>query len=170
MLLGLRIRVPVTLSSARGDTLPLPPGFSLLSRNPAVVAVDSGTVIQARGTGHTWVVAALAMGPGAKTVVADSIEIGVSCTAELAMELTPKERTLAVGETFMPAIRLSTCSGQVQLTDTLRWAAGDTTVVRVEAESGRTTGLRPGTTQVAPRGARYGKLPGVAVTVIPRTP
>jgi hypothetical protein len=163
MMLGVRMRLPVTLRSARGDTLPLPASFALVSRDPAVVSVDSGSAIRARAMGNTWLVGSAVV--DGRPVV-DSVEVSVMCTMELRIKLTPPTQTLAVGESFTPAIELSSCGGQLQLSDTVRWAAADSAVVRVDSVSGRTTGLRAGQTMVLPRGAKYGALLGVLVTVV----
>ena len=164
LLLGTQLRVPVTLRSARGDTVPLPPNFGLVSRAPAVVSVESSTVIRARAMGTTWLVGSVVVNGGAIT---DSVEVTVACTLELQIKLTPPGPwTLSVGASATPAIQLLSCGGQLQLSDTIRWLAGDSTVIRVDSVSGQTTGLRVGQTALLPHGTRYPSLPGIPVTVV----
>jgi hypothetical protein len=164
LLLGTHLRVPVTLRSVHGDTVPLPPTFGLVSRAPAVVSVESSTVIRARAMGTTWLVGSVVVDAEA---IADSVEVTVACTLELQIKLTPPAPwTLSVGASITPAIELLSCGGQLQLTDTIRWVAGDSTVIRVDSVSGRTTGLRAGQTALLPHGARYPALPGIPVTVV----
>lgn len=167
LMLGTEVRLPVVLRSARGDTLPLPPSFTLISRNPTVVSIEGSTVIRGRAMGSTWVVGTVVTNNSTAT---DSLEVTVSCTLELEVRFTPTSTTLTVGASFTPTIELWTCAGQVQLHDTFRWGAGDSTVIRVDSISGQTTGLRAGQTAVFPRGAVYRSLPGIPVTVIPSTP
>jgi hypothetical protein len=163
VLLGTELTVPVALRSARGDALALPRGFGLISRAPAVVSVESSTVIRARALGGTWLVGSVAVS-GAD--VTDSVEVAVGCTVELQFKLTPAAETLAVGASFTPAIEILSCGGHVQLSDTIHWVADDGTVIRVDSVSGRTTGLRAGQTAVIPHGVRYGVLPSIPVTVV----
>ncbi len=113
-------------------------------------------MIHARSPGSTWIVGSVVESGGA---IADSIQIDVGCTLELQVKLTPTADTLAVGASFSPAIELLSCGGQVQLSDTIRWSAGDTSLIRVDSVSGLTTGLRAGQTSVVPRGTLY-HLPG----------
>jgi hypothetical protein len=162
VMFGAQTALPVTLRNAHGDTLRLPASFTLVSRNPAVVSVDSGTVVQGRAMGTTWLVGSVMV--GGRTIV-DSVAAVVVCTAELQIELTPGARTLVVGESFTPAVRLSSCGGRVTLTDSIRWSAADPTIVRVDSVSGLTTGLRAGQSAVYDRGARYGAMAGLLVTV-----
>ena len=101
------------------------------------------------------------------------ITMGVSalsacgCPADLRQDLSPTERTLVVGESFTPTTRFLGCLGTEPLDDEITWSASDTTVVRVDAQSGRTTGVAPGTAQVFPTGRRYGRLNVVSVKVRP---
>jgi hypothetical protein len=168
VLLGTQLQLPVTLRSARGDTLALPSSFRLISRNPTIVSVESPTVIRARAMGQTWVVGSVMLND---EMVADSIQVTVGCTLELQVKFTPTAPiVLAVGASFTPTIELWTCSGQLQLSDTIRWAAGDSTVIRVDSLSGRTTGIRAGQTALLPHGVRYRSLPGIPVAVVSGTP
>jgi hypothetical protein len=81
--LGTTIHVLPTLLSARGDTLPVPPGLVLVSRNPAAVSVDSGTYVTGRSLSTTWVVATLPVG---REVLRDSVQVLVT---RLASRLAP---------------------------------------------------------------------------------
>jgi hypothetical protein len=90
------------------------------------------------------------------------------CKADLQMRLSPLERTLAVGESFTPSARFFGCGGTEPLNDVVTWTAQDTSIVRVDLATGRTTGLAQGTTFVVPSGRRYGTVGSVRVTVVPR--
>jgi hypothetical protein len=160
--LGAGMRLPIAVVSSRGDTTQAPARLLLVSRNPAVVRIDSGTFLQSTGMGSTWVVASL---DTAGQALIDSMSVSVSCTMELTPVLTPATQTLAVGASFTPSIRLFGCGGRLEVTDTFHWSASDSTVVRVDSLGGTTTGLRPGQASVFVRGTRYGVLGGVSVTV-----
>lgn len=163
--LGTQTTLPVRLRGARGDSLPLPASFTLVSRNSAVVSIDSGTVIQGRAMGSAWVVGSVTIDG---RTVADSVAIVVLCTAELRVEITPQAQTLTIGESFTPTVRLSGCGGRLTLNDTLRWSADDPTVIRVDSTTGLTTGLQAGRSSVYAYGLRYGAVAVVPVTVASR--
>ena len=92
--------------------------------------------------------------------------LGANCTDELRTDLQPRgEQQIAVGTGFTGTIALSTCGGSKRVSDTFTWAARDTLVVRVDPASGRVTGRAPGATFVDVRGARYGAVGTVPVTV-----
>jgi hypothetical protein len=90
------------------------------------------------------------------------------CDADLRIRFDASERTLSVGESFTPGVRLLACGGTEPLRDVVTWAAQDTTIARVEPASGRTTALRAGSTLVLATGQRYHQLGGVRVTVVAR--
>lgn len=88
------------------------------------------------------------------------------CDADLTVRFTPVTRTLAVGESFTPSVRLLGCGGTEPLSDVMTWAAEDTSIVRVDVASGRTLALRAGTTMVLATGQTYHTVGGVSVTVV----
>lgn len=92
--------------------------------------------------------------------------VPTTCSDDLRVTLTPRERAVAVGESFTPTVALYGCGGTRRLADTFTWAAQDTAVARVEAGTGRTTGRAPGETLVVPTGARYGATGAIQVTVL----
>ncbi len=94
----------------------------------------------------------------------------IGCTAELIVHLSGTERTIVVGERFTPWVRLYGCGGRERLTDSFTWRAEDPRVVAVDAARGTVTGLAPGRTAVAVRGATYHELGAVLVTVRARAP
>jgi hypothetical protein len=163
MELGTGIRLPIIVVSSIGDTTRAPARLLLVSRNTAVVRIDSGTFLQSTGMGSTWIVASL---DTAGQSLIDSMSVSVSCSLELTPVLSPQTQTLAVGESFTPSIKLFGCGGQLTVTDTFHWSASDSTVVRVDSLGGTTIGLRPGQASVFVHGTRYGGLLGsVSVTV-----
>jgi len=87
------------------------------------------------------------------------------CTLELRVALVPGDTAVAVGESFTPAVALSSCGGREWLADTFTWVAREPTVAEVDATTGQVTGLAPGVTDVEVSGARYGHLGAVSVTV-----
>lgn len=96
----------------------------------------------------------------------DGSVLGTTCTDELRTDLQPRgEQQITVGTGFTATIALSTCGGRERLSDTFTWAARDTLVVRVDPATGRVTGRAPGSTSVDVRGARYGAVGTIPVTV-----
>lgn len=91
--------------------------------------------------------------------------LGMDCTDDLQFRVTPTARTVAIGESFTPSAEFRGCRGSKHLEDTIRWSATDTTFVRVDSVSGQITGRAKGTTQVQARGAKYGQMPPITVTV-----
>jgi hypothetical protein len=89
----------------------------------------------------------------------------LSCTDELGMEVRPREASLALGETFTPILRLTTCGGRKRILTPVVWESSDTAVVRVEPSDGRTTARATGTADVFARSPRYGIFPPIRVTV-----
>src|SRR5690348_567540 len=62
-----------------------------------------------------------------------------ACTLELGARYAPETQTLAVGSSFTAAVTLSTCGGRSHPSDRLAWASSDSSVVAVDAGSGRVT-------------------------------
>ena len=164
MMLGDDVRLPVQLTDAAGSSLPLPSDFAIVSRNPAIVEIESTTVVHGNGLGSTWVVGTVASG---RDELSDSVSVTVGCTLELQASVTPTQQTLRVGESFTPVAKLLSCGGRLQLTDTLRWSASDAAIVQVDSVTGRTTGRAPGQTVVRFDARFYHVGAGVTVTVTP---
>ncbi len=159
---GASMRLAMKLVTSSGTTTNAPASVVIVSRNPVVVRVDSDATIHADTTGSAWIVASF---DTAGKVLTDSIEVTVECTAELVPVFTPPVKSLAVGESFAPTLKFSTCGGHLTYTDTLRWSAGDSTIVRVDSLSGATTGLRVGTTYLHAQSVRFGQINGLNITV-----
>jgi hypothetical protein len=122
--LGEWMRLPMELVASTGDSTVAPASVVVVSRNPAVVSIDSGTKVQSIGMGETWIVASL---DTAGQTLIDSVNVSVDCTAELVPVLTPQTQTLAVGQSFTPSVKLLTCGGHITETDIYRWTASDST-------------------------------------------
>lgn len=90
------------------------------------------------------------------------------CDADLRWRFNPTARTLAIGESFTPSLQLLGCGGTEPLSDVITWTAQDSSIVRVDRATGRTIGLRSGTTLVVGTGERYHTGGGVTVTVVAR--
>ena len=101
----------------------------------------------------------------ALALAASTLVTACGCKANLGWRLDPKERTIAVGESFTPTIQFLGCNGTEPLRDDIVWHARDTMIVYVDSLSGHTTGLRAGTTSVVPTGKKYGTVDEVVVTV-----
>ncbi|MBL0937641.1 MAG: Ig-like domain-containing protein [Gemmatimonadaceae bacterium] len=87
------------------------------------------------------------------------------CDADLQSRFDPSTKLLAVGESFTPSVKILGCGGTEPLRDVVTWAATDSSVVRVDAATGRTTALRTGSTFVRATGQTYYNVGGIAVTV-----
>jgi hypothetical protein len=163
--LGQWMRLTMEIVSSAGDSTVAPASVLLVSRDPAVVRIDSGTKVQSIGMGETWIVASL---DTAGQTLIDSLAVSVACTLELTPVVTPQTQTLAIGQSFTPSVKLLTCGGRITRTDTYHWTASDSTIIRVDSLSGTTTGVRPGQAGVFVRSATNGGLYGVvSVTVTP---
>jgi hypothetical protein len=160
--MGSWMRLSMKLIGTAGDTTTAPASVVIVSRNPAAIRVDSGTKLQTTAPGSAWIVASF---DTAGTTLVDSMSVDVVCTAELVPIFTPPAQTLAVGDSFTPSLKGSTCGGYVIITDTFHWSAGDSTIIRVDSLSGTTTGLRPGQTYLHANGVRLGPINGLTVTV-----
>jgi Bacterial Ig-like domain (group 2) len=97
-------------------------------------------------------------------VLASCVGLG-DCTDELGISIKPTASTLAVGQTVSPTVRLSSCGGREHFTDAFTWRTADSAVVAVDSLSGRISARAPGVAHVEVRGARYGQLGEVVVTV-----
>lgn len=161
--LGVVMQVPIGLFDAAGGPLEMPAGLVLVSRNPSIISVDSGRWIRARAMGGAWLVATV---PYHGTILADSNNVSVICTAELIVGIVPGSMTLAVAETSQaPVVTLKGCGGQLTFTDTFEFTALDPSIISVDITTGRTTGLRVGATGISVRGARFGTIGVIGVTV-----
>ena len=91
-----------------------------------------------------------------------------ACGDDLVSRVDPRSRALRVGESYVAAASAWGCGGTKRLTDEWRYFAVDTTVVRVDAVTGRVTALAPGATDVGARGRVYGDAPNRSrVSVMP---
>lgn len=86
-------------------------------------------------------------------------------TDDLSFRVVPTSQAVTIGESFTPSAEFRGCRGRKLLDDTITWSATDTTVVRIDSVSGRVTGRAAGVTEVHPRGAKYGPMPPISVTV-----
>ena len=91
-----------------------------------------------------------------------------SCGDDLLSRVDPRSRALRVGESYVAVASAWGCGGTKRLTDEWRYFAVDTTVLRVDALTGRVTARAPGATDVGARGQVYGDAPNRSrVTVTP---
>jgi hypothetical protein len=167
--MGGSMEVPVKLFSATRTEIPMPPGLTFISRNPAAIAVESGTRIRTVAPmSSAWLVASLDY--QGRTFV-DSTALSVVCTAELRISIRPDSAVLNVDDKFTPTVELSGCGGYVRVTDTFSFTAFYPTnstvtgVISVDALTGETTALKSGFAWTVVRGANHGLLGAIPVTV-----
>lgn len=88
-----------------------------------------------------------------------------ACTDDLRQRIDPTSMTLDVGQEASASAEFLGCGGSKRLADEITWSSADPAVASVDAATGRITGRSSGVTNVTPRGARYGVLHHVSVTV-----
>jgi hypothetical protein len=161
--LGARIKVPIQLSTIGGKALEMPAGLQFISRKPTEISVDSSTWVTARTLGQgAWLVATLAHQGKQFT---DSVHLEVVCTAEgEQVNFVPPAIETTVGQSAPASVVITSCSGQMQHTDTITWTILNTNIATVDA-AGNVRGLAVGTTALSARGAVRGSLGAIPVTV-----
>jgi hypothetical protein len=160
--LGQTMQLGIKVVSATGDTTAAPAGLLVVSRDTTVLLIDSGKVVRTIGMGSTWIVASL---DTAGQSLRDSLNVSVDCTMELVPVYTPSTKTLVVGESFTPSLVLLGCGGHLTYSDTFQWSASDSTILRVDATTGTTTGLRSGAARLFAHGTRFGSVGSMGITV-----
>jgi hypothetical protein len=159
---GSSLQLEARVLSSSGDTTSFVNAIALVSRNTDVATVDSTGLASVAGTGATYIVASA---PGFDHVLPDSIKVTGTCTLELRWMFTPAQPSIAVGETFTPSITVTSCGGYVTLIDDFSWSVNDPTIVSVNAATGATVGLKPGTTYLIVQGRKYPVMATLNVTV-----
>jgi hypothetical protein len=81
---------------------------------------------------------------GCTVSLAGCSELPLACTDELGIRFSPQSPTLAVGESVLASLELSTCGGRTRWKPTVVWRTDDTTVVAVDSTTGRITGRSVG--------------------------
>jgi outer membrane biogenesis lipoprotein LolB len=87
------------------------------------------------------------------------------CTDELRVHFTPADTTILAGQSFSASVQLATCGGTVKLSDTFTWQSNDPAVATVDSATGRVVGRGPGEARIVARGAEYGLIGGLHLTV-----
>ena len=156
------VQLHPTLVSLAGDTLEMPPGFALVSRDSSKVSIENGTWIHSRAaTPGTRVVGAVSYHG---TLLGDSLSVIVQCPAVLFVGVIPSSISIAIGETsVVPVVSLHGGCNET-LSDTFTWTVADPSIVSVNAATGAVTGLKVGQTLLTAHGARYGNV-SAGVTV-----
>ena len=95
--------------------------------------------------------------------------VGV-CTDELRVHFTPADTSIVVGQRFTASVRLATCGGAVGLSDVFMWQSENAAVATVDAQSGQVVAQSPGVARITAKGARYGSVGGVLISVIGSPP
>ncbi len=88
------------------------------------------------------------------------------CDAVLRFSVDPTGKTLRVGEAFTPRATVRGGCGKI-ISEAWSWTTTDSTVVRVESGTGRTTGVTPGIAKLRRTGIQHSVSVEVAVTVVP---
>lgn len=87
------------------------------------------------------------------------------CTDELTLRVNPTHITISVGESFTPSVAAETCGRSRSVRTDIRWSTANAAVAAIDAQSGRTTGRRPGLTAIeGDDQSRFGVAP-LIVTV-----
>jgi hypothetical protein len=156
------VRLSPALISANGDTIPMPLGLTTSSSDATKVSVD-GLWMTSRGQTPGVLVRGSLLYHG-KTFT-DSLSVVVSCPAILVIGVAPSAISVAVGETSAaPVVTLVGGCGDA-LVDIFTWTVADATIATVNQANGAITGIRTGQTTVTVRGAKYGNIGAIAVTV-----
>ena len=91
---------------------------------------------------------------------------GCGCLTVVGFHVDPQATTLRVGQSFTPNATVTGCRADAG--ESWTWTANDTTVLRVEAQTGRATGLAPGNAKMTGQGTGpYGGTVFVSVAVVP---
>lgn len=88
-----------------------------------------------------------------------------ACTSELRVVSSPGDTTVSVGASFTASVKLSSCGGAVQLSDTFAWRSSDLSIVSVGATSGVVTARASGQANLYATGLTYGPVGFIRVTV-----
>ncbi len=154
------VQLLTILSDTLGHNVPMPPGFSIVSRDSTVASVDGALLLHANKTGLTTLFASVTY---AGRLLTDSIAIAVQCSLVLAMRFTPPSQTLSVGRSFTAQAELLSGCG---IGDTFTWDSSDQTIVSIDSISGFATAVSVGRASVRAHGKRLGSVGGIPVTVI----
>jgi hypothetical protein len=71
-------------------------------------------------------------------------QLPLACTDELGLEFSPRNPTVAVGQSFKASLELSSCGGRERWRPAVVWRTDDTLLVIVESGTGRVTGRAVG--------------------------
>lgn len=91
-----------------------------------------------------------------------------NCSDDLLTTVTPRTRTLRVGESYTVTASAQGCRGRTQLSDQWRYFAADSTIVHVDSLTGRVSARTAGATDVGARGALYGDVPNRSRVTVTR--
>jgi hypothetical protein len=161
-MVGSSVQLETKVRTQSGEPVSFATPIAFVSRGPDVATVDATGLATIAGMGTTYIVASAT---NLTNILPDSIRVTGVCTAELRVAFTPVGATLSVGEGFVPTISLTTCGGQIPVTDVFSWFAQDRTVVSVDASTGATVALKAGSTFVVARGSESGPVASIPVTV-----
>jgi hypothetical protein len=161
--IGVILQLAPRLISSTGDTLFVPGWISYVSRTPSVLSAGASGLLTALTPGSARVV--VSTEHQGKTLV-DSLAVQVFCTVEIRAVVNPAVIPLLTGDRFTPTLSLTTCGGQVTMTNTIVWSADDPTVVSVNPVTGETLALSRGETVVRAYALGLGPPGGLPVAGI----
>ena len=107
--------------------------------------------------------ALLSLGTAGCSVLLDP----TSCTQELRVQVTPRDTTVSVGNTFTPSVTLSSCGGKERLSDSFTYETTNPAAATVHPNTGRVTATGAGQADIRITGQRYGQVAQIRVTVSP---
>jgi hypothetical protein len=97
--------------------------------------------------------------------VSSACTITTPCDGDvLYVHPVPGDTTVAIGQQFTARISVSTC-GKRAVDDTFTWSSEDTTVLRVERETGLVMAVASGRTRLIATGVKVGQLGAGTITV-----
>jgi hypothetical protein len=152
------------LRTELGNSVPIRSRASFVARHPEIATVDTSGTIIAQSSGRTWIVASLE-----PLALRDSLQVSVWCYYHDFVDILPAQKTLRVGETFVPTIVIrDACQPWRAVGNSAAWAASDASILHVDAATGRTTARSVGVAWLVASGGQpvytFGR---VNVEVIP---
>lgn len=96
--------------------------------------------------------------------------VGGVCTTELGARYTPADTGILVGQSFTPAVHLTSCGGSQILFDKFTWQSENPSVASVDSRTGRVVGQAAGETRITATGEKYGPTGGLRVAVSDQSP
>jgi uncharacterized protein YjdB len=88
-----------------------------------------------------------------------------NCTSELNFTIVPTAASIAVGQSVVTSMILTSCGGREHLADTFRWHSSAPAIASVDSLTGRVTGVAVGQATIMISALLYGVSGSMPVTV-----